>query len=111
MFGIATKRDGKNYFKSGSEMYEYCIELLRKQNFICNVSKILMSDTLDSEANRRIFAPSLNAKDAVKGHCKDNLEWIISCLNNTNQDKQKRNFMILITRQLGIQRGFTSIWD
>ena len=86
----AYRRDGKNYFESFSEMYEYCIDLLRKQNFICNVSKILMSDTCNSQPNRRRFAPSLNAKDARKGHCRDNLEWIISCLNNTNQDKQKK---------------------
>ena len=56
----AYHRDGKNYFASVSEMYEYCIDLLRKQNFICNVSKILMSDTLEnSQPNRRRFAPSL----------------------------------------------------
>ena len=88
----AYHRDGKNYFSSVSEMYEYCIELLRKQNFICPVSKILMSNTLkNSEAGKRRFAPSLNAKDARKGHCKDNLEWIISCLNNTNCDKIKKD--------------------
>lgn len=28
-------------------------------------------------------------QDARKGHCRDNLEWIISCLNNTNRDKDK----------------------
>ena len=87
----AYRRDGKKYFKSFSEMYEYCIELLRKQNFICNVSKILMSDTCEnSEAGKRRFAPSLNARDTRKGHCRDNLEWIISCLNNGNRDKQKK---------------------
>jgi hypothetical protein len=87
----AYRRDGKKYFSSFSEMYEYCIELLRKQNFICPVSKILMSDTLEnSQPNRRRFAPSLNAKDARKGHRKENLEWIISCLNNGNCDKQKK---------------------
>ena len=26
----------------------------------------------------------------IKGHCRDNLEWIISCLNNGNRDKQKK---------------------
>ena len=89
----AYKRDGKNYFESVLEMYEYCIDLLKKQNFICNVSKILMSDTLEnSQPNRRRFAPSLNAKDARKGHRKENLEWIISCLNNGNCDKQKKEF-------------------
>jgi hypothetical protein len=89
----AYQRDGKKYFESFSEMYEYCIDLLKKQNFICNVSKILMSDTLEnSQPNRRRFAPSLNAKDATKGHCKDNLEWIISCLNNGNHDKKKKEF-------------------
>ena len=87
----AYNRDGKNYFESVSEMYEYCIDLLKKQNFICNVSKMLMSDTRDSEAGKRRFAPSLNAKDARKGHCRDNLEWIISCLNNSNFDKQKKD--------------------
>ena len=89
----AYKRDGKNYFESVSKMYEYCIDLLKKQNFICPISKILMSDTLEnSQPNRRRFAPSLNAKDATKGHCRDNLEWIVSCLNNSNFDKQKIEF-------------------
>ena len=87
----AYNRDGKNYFASVSEMYDYCIELLRKQNFICNVSNILMSDTWEnSEAGKRRFAPSLNAKNARKGHCRDNLEWIVSCLNNSNFDKKKK---------------------
>ena len=51
-----------------------------------------MSDTREnSEAGKRRFAPSLNAKDARKGHCRENLEWIISCLNNTNRDKDKKD--------------------
>ena len=50
-----------------------------------------MSDTWEnSEAGKRRFAPSLNAKNARKGHCRDNLEWIVSCLNNSNFDKKKK---------------------
>lgn len=87
----AYRRDGKNHFNSVKEMRLYCYGLLRKQWFRCTISNIFMNDTTDnSEAGHRMFAPSLNAIDPVKGHRRGNLEWICSFLNNGNCDKTKR---------------------
>ena len=86
----AYHRDGKNHFNSAKEMRLYCFGLLREQWFRCKISNIFMNDTHDnSEAGHRMFAPSLNAIDPVKGHRKGNLEWICSFLNNSNFDKTK----------------------
>jgi len=87
----AYHRDGKDHFNSVKEMRLYCYGLLRKQWFRCTISNIFMNDTTDnSEAGHRMFAPSLNAIDPVKGHRKGNLEWICSFLNNGNCDKTKK---------------------
>jgi hypothetical protein len=78
----------RKQFGSVGEAWGYCKQLLIDQNF--EWGGILMNDTNDnSKSGSRMFAPSLNAIDPCMGHVKGNLEWIPSCLNNGNRDKDK----------------------
>lgn len=76
------------YWKSISEQWKYCSELLREQEYRCSITGILMNHTCITNGDRP-FAPSLDAINPRIGHIPGNLRWICSFLNNGNCDKRK----------------------
>ena len=67
----------------------YELQMLKKQEYRCAITGMVMSDTTESESRNRPFAPSLDAIDPTEGHIPGNTRWICSFLNSSNNDKQK----------------------
>jgi hypothetical protein len=91
-YNIHHQRDAscKAQFETVGTFWDHAKQLLIDQGYRCPISTMLMRDTCDdSMAGSRMFAPSLDAIDATKGHVRGNLRWICSFLNCINHDKDK----------------------
>jgi len=89
-------------FGSVGEFFTYCLRLLRKQRARCAISDIPMDGHAWSDAN--FFQPSLDAIDPTLGHVKNNLRWVVFCLNAAdNAKKNKASKKSRWTRQKFLQ--------
>jgi len=85
----AYQADEKTRAQFGSlhEFFHHGLELLRQQGARCAISDIPMDGHKGSPTS--FFQPSLDAIDPTLGHVKNNLRWVILCLNATDCAKKK----------------------
>ena len=78
----------RSSFPTLKKLWEYCKDLLKKQNYQCAISSIPMLVQATTE-EEKLYVMSVDAIDPRKGHVKGNLRIVCVFLNSTNLSKQK----------------------